>query len=71
MVIANYESQSGTKIYLVKERDNYFMYWGPENDLSKLSRQELLTPSGNRPRNVNKYFLKAAKAVDYIVFEKL
>jgi uncharacterized protein YcgL (UPF0745 family) len=71
MVELTYTSKSGDKIYLVKEQGSHYMYWGKGEDLSKLSRQELTTPAGNKPRNVNKYFLQAAKALEQVTFQKI
>lgn len=52
-------------------RYSYFIHWGEAN--TQMSKQELLTPSGRIPSEGGaiKQFLKAAKAAQYLKFEKL
>ena len=62
---------NGNEVQLIKQYDSYFILWG-EQDTSK-SKQELLTPTGKTPSQSSAYkqFIRAAKAAQYLKFDKL
>ena len=70
-VIATVEV-NGNEVYLVKEGDHYFIYWGEAKQEGKASI-ELLTPKGRKPTKSSAYkkFLKAVDAAQYLKFSKL
>ena len=63
---------NGNEVYLVKEGDHYFIYWGEAKQEGKASI-EIPTPSGKKPsfNRVMKEFLEAVDAAQYLKFEKL
>jgi len=63
---------SGNEVYLVKEGDHYFIYWGEAKQEGKASI-EVLTRKGKQPsfNRVMKEFLEAVDAAQYLKFERL
>jgi hypothetical protein len=63
---------NGNEVYLVKEGDQYLIYWGQAKQEGKASI-EILTRKGKKPsfNRVMKEFLAAADAAQYLKFEKL
>ena len=63
---------NGNEIQLVKELNRYYIYWGEVKEHYR-AKAELLTPSGRIPSQTSaiKKFLQAARAAEYLKFEKL
>ena len=63
---------NGNEVYLVKEGDHYFIYWGEAKQEGKAATK-ILTPSGRKPSESSAYkkFLQAVKAAQYLKFSKL
>lgn len=62
---------NGNEVQLIKQYDSYFILWGEQN--TSKSKQELLTPTGRVPSKNSAYkqFIRAAKAAQYLKFDKL
>jgi hypothetical protein len=63
---------NGNEVYLVKESDQYLIYWGQAKQEGKVAI-ELLTPKGRKPTKSSAYkkFLEAVDAAQYLKFERL
>ena len=63
---------NGNEVYLVKEEEQYLIYWGQAKQEGKASI-EILTPKGRKPTKSSAYkkFLEAVKAAQYLKFERL
>ena len=63
---------NGNEVYLVKEEEQYLIYWGQAKREGKASI-EILTRKGKQPsfNRVMKEFLTAADAAQYLKFERL
>lgn len=61
----------GNEVQLIKQDGDYFILWGEQN--KDKAKEQLLTPTGKTPSqsSAHKKFLKAAKAVQYLKFNKL
>ena len=63
---------NGNEVYLVKEEEQYLIYWGEAKQEGK-AVIEILTPTGRKPSESNAYkkFLEAVDAAQYLKFERL